>query len=236
MDISRKLAAAAVAGAFLLSGCAANGDKRDPLEPMNRSIHQFNDTVDKAVIKPVAQGYREVVPQPLRTGVGNFFSNLDDAVVVVNDVLQFKVERAVVDLFRLLTNTTIGLGGLLDVATPMGLAKHNEDFGQTLGYWGIGNGPYLVLPFLGPSSIRDAFGRVVDWQYDPLSQHPREHERYSGLAVKVEDTRARLLDAEKVIDDAAIDPYVFIRDAYLQRRRNLVYDGDPPRRKLDDDE
>lgn len=234
--LSRKLAALAVTGAFLLGGCATNGDRRDPLEPMNRGIYQFNDVVDKAVIKPVAQGYKAILPQPVRTGVSNFFSNLDDAVVVVNDVLQFKLERSVTDLFRLITNTTIGLAGLLDIATPMGLEKHNEDFGQTLGYWGVGNGPYLVLPFLGPSSFRDGVGRVVDWQYDPLSQHPREQERYTGIAVKVESVRARMLDTDKLLDDAAIDPYVFVRDAYLQRRNSLVYDGNPPRRKFDDDE
>ncbi|MBS4096232.1 MAG: VacJ family lipoprotein [Sulfuricella sp.] len=232
----RKLAALAVASAFLLGGCATNGDKRDPLEPLNRGIYQLNDTVDKAVIKPVAQGYKAVLPQPVRTGVGNFFSNLDDAVVVANDLLQFKLERSVNDFLRLLTNTTIGLAGLLDVATPMGLEKHNEDFGQTLGYWGIPDGPYLVLPILGPSSFRDTLGRVADWQVDPLTQHPEVAERNWGVAVKLEDVRARLLDTDQVLDDAAIDPYVFVRDAYLQRRRNLVYDGEPPRRKFDDDE
>lgn len=225
-----------LAGSLLLGGCAVNGDRRDPLEPLNRGIYQFNESVDKAVIKPVAQGYKAVLPQPLRTGIGNFFSNLDDGLVVANDLLQLKLERAVTDLFRVITNTTIGLGGLLDIATPMGLEKHNEDFGQTLGYWGIGNGPYLVLPILGPSSFRDAVGRVADWQIDPVTNHPRVAERNSAVAVKFEDIRARLLDTDKVLDDAAIDPYVFVRDAYLQRRRNLIYDGNPPRQKFDEDE
>lgn len=221
---------------LLLGGCATNGDRRDPLEPLNRGIYQFNESVDKAVIKPVAQGYKEVLPQPVRTGVANFFSNLDDVLVLLNDLLQFKLERAAGDFSRIVWNTTAGIAGLFDVATEFGLEKHNEDFGQTLGYWGLGDGPYLVLPILGPSSLRDGLGRVVDWQFDPLTNHHDVADRNVAAVVKIEDTRARLLETDKVLDEAALDPYVFVRDGYLQRRRGLVYDGNPPRPKFDEDE
>ena len=217
-----------------LLGCAVNGDRRDPLEPLNRGIYKFNDAVDKAVVKPVAQGYKEAMPVPVRTAVGNFFSNLDDVLVLLNDLLQFKLERAASDFSRLVWNTTVGIAGLIDVATPMELPKHNEDFGQTLGYWGISNGPYLVLPILGPSTLRDTVGLVVDGHYDPVIKHDPVSERNTSIAVHGIDARSRLLDAEKVLDEAAIDRYVFLRDAYLQRRRGLVYDGNPPRGKLED--
>lgn len=219
-----------------LLGCATNGDPRDPLEPLNRGIYKFNDVVDKAVLKPVATGYKEAMPDPVRTAIGNFFSNLDDVLVLFNDLLQFKFDQAASDFSRLVWNTTVGIAGLIDVATPMGLPKHNEDFGQTLGYWGIGNGPYLVLPFLGPSTLRDAVGTAVDVHFDPVVQHTPVPERNSAIAIHSVDTRSRLLDAEKVLDEAAIDRYVFLRDAYLQRRRGLVYDGNPPRVKLEDDD
>ncbi len=219
-----------------LLGCATNGDPRDPLEPLNRGIYKFNDVVDKAVIKPVATGYKEAMPDPVRTAIGNFFSNLDDVLVLLNDLLQFKLDRAASDFSRLVWNTSVGIAGLIDVATPMYLPKRNEDFGQTLGYWGVGNGPYLVLPILGPSTLRDTIGTVVDIQFDPVAQHTPVAERNTAIAVHTVDTRARLFDAEKVLDEAAIDRYVFLRDAYLQRRRGLVYDGNPPREKLEDDD
>jgi len=236
MKISHIALSAFLLASVLLSGCAVNGDRRDPVEPLNRGIYQFNETVDKALIKPVAQGYNEVLPQPVRTGVSNFFSNLDDVLVIFNDLLQFKLTQAVSDFSRVLWNTTVGVLGLFDVSSSMGLEKHNEDFGQTLGYWGIADGPYVMLPILGPSSLRDALGRVVDWQVDPLVQHYNVAERNTASVVKMEDMRARLLKTDKVLDEAAIDPYVFLRDAYLQRRRALVYDGNPPRTKFDEDE
>jgi len=236
MKNSRFIFSAFLLASVLLSGCAVNGDRRDPIEPLNRSIYEFNDTVDRALIKPVAQGYNEILPQPVRTSVGNFFSNLDDVLVIFNDLLQFKLTQAVSDFSRVLWNTTLGVLGLFDVSSSMGLEKHNEDFGQTLGYWGITDGPYLVLPILGPSSLRDAVGRIADWQVDPLAQHYNVTERNVANVVKVEDIRARLLQTDKVLDTAAIDPYVFLRDAYLQRRRALVHDGNPPRAKFDDDE
>jgi len=225
-----------LAGAVLLGGCASNGDRRDPLEPFNRGVYQFNDSVDKAVIKPVAQGYTEVLPQPVRTGIANFFSNLDDVLVLLNDLLQFKLTQAVSDLNRIVWNTTLGIGGLFDVSSKLGLEKHNEDFGQTLGYWGVGDGPYLVLPILGPSNLRDTAGRVVDWQFDLVTNYHDVPVRNSATVVRLEDTRSRLLQTDKILDEAAIDPYVFVRDAYLQRRRSLVYDGNPPHRKFDEDE
>lgn len=218
-----------------LLGCATNGDRRDPLEPLNRGIYKFNDVVDRTVLKPVATGYKEVTPDQVRTAVGNFFSNLDDALVLLNDLFQFKLEQAASDFSRLVWNTTAGIAGLIDVATPMELPKHNEDFGQTLGYWGIGNGPYLVLPLFGPSTLRDTVGLAVDSRFDPVWQHTPVDERNTAVAIHTVDGRSRLLDAEKVLDEAAIDRYVFLRDAYLQRRRGLVYDGNPPREKFEND-
>lgn len=216
-----------------LGGCATvNGpkDPRDPWEGFNRGVYKFNTDVDNAILKPVAQGYENVVPQPARTGVSNFFSNLGDIVVLVNDLLQLKGRQAASDFSRLVWNTTLGLGGLIDVATPMDLPKHNEDFGQTLGYWGVGSGPYLVLPLLGPSSLRDGTGTLVDYtQFDQLHRiKPYHPTRMAVLTLQTVDTRANLLRASNLLDQAALDPYVFLREAYLQRRENLVYDGNPP--------
>ena len=226
---------ALLAIAFALSGCATNGDPRDPLEPLNRGIYKFNDTVDKAVIKPVAQGYKAVLPNPIRTGVTNFFSNINDVFVAVNNVLQFKLNDAVSDVGRIIANTTFGVGGIFDVASNWGMEKHNEDFGQTLGYWGIGDGPFLMLPILGPSNVRDTVGLVAYFELDPVLRLHNIPERNSLSTLRFVNTRARMLDAEKVLDEAALDPYTFLRDAYIQHRRNDVYDGNPPREKLEDD-
>lgn len=220
---------------FALTGCATNGDPRDPLEPLNRGIYKFNDTVDEAVMKPVAKGYKAVLPNPVRTGVGNFFSNIDDALIAVNNLLQFKFSQAASDVARMIANTTFGIGGLFDVATSFGLEKHNEDFGQTLGYWGIGDGPFLMLPLLGPSNLRDAVGLAAYYQLDPVWNLSHVPTRNTLGALRVLDHRARLLDAEKVLDEAALDPYTFLRDAYIQQRRSLIYDGNPPREKLEDE-
>ncbi len=198
------------------------------MEPLNRGIYQFNDAFDKALAKPVAQAYDAVVPDALQMMVRNFFSNLDDVVVTFNNVLQLKLGQALQDGARVLVNSTVGILGVADVASAIGLDKHEEDFGQTLGRWGIGNGPYLVLPFLGPSSLRDGFGRLVDVKVDPIFRIDHIPTRNQTLTVKFETKRADLLDAEKVVDEAAIDRYSFIRDAYLQRRRSLVHDGSPP--------
>lgn len=219
--------------ALLLGGCATNGDPRDPLEPLNRGIYQFNDAVDRGVMKPVAKGYKAVLPQPVRTGVGNFFSNLDDVVVLLNDLLQFKFGQAASDFSRLVWNTSVGILGLIDVATPMDLPKHNEDFGQTLGRWGVGNGPYLVLPLLGPSNLRDTVGLVVDYRVDPVYQQDDMADRNTAIVLRAIHKRSVLLGAEDVVREGALDPYSFVRDAYLDRRRNLIYDGKPPK---DEDE
>lgn len=215
--------------ALQLAGCASNGDPRDPLEPMNRAIHDFNEGLDRAVLKPVATGYQTVMPKFAQTGVRNFFSNLNDVTVLANDILQFKLESSASDFLRISFNTTFGFLGLLDIASEMGLHKHNEDFGQTLGRWGVGDGPYLVLPFFGPSSFRDGAGLVVDSQYtDPLRQVDDIATRNQLWVVRAVSRRADLLDAKRAIDAAALDPYEFSRDLYLEYRRGQVYDGKPP--------
>ena len=236
MKISITLKLVLLSIVLALTGCATNGDPRDPLEPLNRGVYKFNDAVDQAVFKPVAKGYKAVLPNPVRTGVGNFFANIDDALIAVNNLLQFKFGAALSDVGRLLTNTTIGVGGLFDVASGFGLEKHNEDFGQTLGYWGIGDGPFLMLPLLGPSNVRDTVGLAAYYYLDPVWNLSHIPTRNTLGAIRVVDRRARLLDAEKILDEAALDPYTFLRDAYIQQRRNLIYDGSPPPLKLEDDE
>lgn len=216
----------------LLAGCASARNPADPLEPLNRSIYRFNDFADKAAAKPLAKAYDKVMPGPARIMAGNFISNLDDALVTVNDLLQFKFEQAASDGSRFVFNSTFGVFGLLNVASR--LEKHNEDFGQTLGYWGVGKGPYLVLPFLGPSSVRDGIGLYVD----TLAGIPNRVEDISSrnqyYLTSFIHRRAGLLDQEKVLDEAIIDRYEFMRDSYLLYRRSQVYDGNPPRPKYDD--
>ena len=220
-----------------LGGCASPGhNPKDPFESFNRGVYKFNDTLDKVVVKPVAKGYNTVLPSPVRRGVSNFFSNLNDVTVAVNDLLQLKGKQAISDTGRILVNTTVGLFGLIDVASSVGLAKHNEDFGQTLGYWGIGSGPYLMLPFLGPSSVRDSVGLYADTATSESDRLKHVGVRNEVYATSLLAKRAALLDDEVVLDEAAIDRYSFIRDAYLQHRQNLVYDGNPPREKYDDED
>jgi len=220
-----------------LGGCASpSHNPKDPFESFNRGAYKFNDALDRAVLKPVAKGYNAVMPAPARRGLSNFFSNLNDVTVTANDVLQFKVKQAASDTGRILVNTTVGILGLIDVATPMGLEKHNEDFGQTLGYWGVGSGPYLMLPFLGPSSVRDSVGLYADTITSQTSRIKHVAVRNEVYLTSFVVKRSNLLDEEKVLDEAAIDRYSFIRDAYLQHRQNLVYDGNPPREKYDDED
>jgi phospholipid-binding lipoprotein MlaA len=223
---------------IFLGGCASTSgyhNPKDPLEPLNRSVYQFNDALDKAVIKPVAKGYNAAVPAPGRTMVNNFFSNLDDVLVTLNDVLQFKLVQATSDFGRILINTTIGAFGLVDAATATGFEKHNEDFGQTLGYWGIGSGAYLMLPFFGPSSVRDGIGLYADTITSPTAKLKPIRRNQTTIADGVRK-RSNLLENEKLMDEAELDRYSFIRDAYLSHRQSLVYDGNPPREKYEEDE
>jgi phospholipid-binding lipoprotein MlaA len=224
--------------AATLSGCATSPagkrDARDPWERVNRATFKFNDAVDRAVAKPVAKGYRKVAPQFVETGVSNFFDNLEYPVVLVNDLLQGKFKAALNDTGRLLLNTTLGLGGLLDPASDAGLDKNDEDFGQTLGKWGAKSGPYLVLPFFGPSTVRDGFGNVADRFTEPLTYVERDRIRFSLQAVGLVDTRARLLDLEETLNQA-YDRYAFLRNAYLQRREYEVTDGEVAEEPLDEE-
>lgn len=221
----------------LLSGCATiNGeaDPDDPLESFNRAMYSFNDTLDQAILKPVAQGYNAALPDPVNKSVSNFFSNLEDVVVVFNDLLQFKIEQALSDTARVFFNSTIGVFGLFDVASGMDMPKHDEDFGQTLGYWGVDTGAYIVWPFFGPSNVRDTVGSISDAYVNPLYDITPRDTQTGLVIVDVIDTRAGLLSASKILKEAALDPYLFVRDAYLQRRQSLVYDGNPPKLKFDE--
>lgn len=218
--------------ASTISGCASLPEntervEEDPWEHYNRSVFEFNDAVDRAILKPVAKGYRAVTPDPVESGVSNFFQNLTYPVVIINQLLQGKFVDAASDTGRFLVNSVLGIGGIFDPATSMGLERNNEDFGQTLGAWGVSSGPYLVLPFLGPSTLRDAPALYADWQVDLLYQF-ESPEVYYLTALGAVDTRAQLLDLESQLE-SAYDQYSFIRNAYLQRREYLVHDGDPPR-------
>lgn len=203
-------------------------DERDPFESYNRAMYSFNDTVDQAVVRPVAQAYKDYLPNLMQTGISNFFDNIGDLNVMINNLLQFKIENAVSDFGRILWNSTVGIFGLIDVASHMGLQKHDEDFGQTFAVWGIPEGPYIVLPFLGPSTGRDTVGWVGDIYVDPLFAIEDNNTYWGLVALRFIDTRADLLSASRILEQAAIDPYIFVRDAYLQHRRNLIHDGNPP--------
>ncbi len=216
--------------ACTLCGCATGPDPRDPLEPFNRKIYAFNEGADRMVLKPVAKGYVAVMPQLARRGVTNFFNNNFNMVVTTfNDALQLKGTKVPVDIARIMTNLIFGLGGLIDVATALKIENRREDFGQTLGYWGVASGPYLVLPLLGSSSPRDGVGLAVDFVVSPFFYlDPNAQVRWGMLVLDVINTRANLLDAEKMLDAAAMDRYSFLRDSYLQRREYLINDGNPP--------
>ncbi|MDT8403493.1 VacJ family lipoprotein [Sulfuriflexus sp.] len=221
---------------LVLQGCATvegSTDPEDPFESFNRAMYSFNTTVDKAILKPAAEGYNAVLPDPVNKGISNFFSNLNDVVIIFNDLLQLKLEQGIHDTARVFFNTTIGLLGFFDVASAMELPKHNEDLGQSLGYWGVNTGPYLVLPLLGPSNIRDTVGLIGDAYVDPVNDINPDDTRTGLIVLNVVDTRAGLLSASKVLQEAALDEYLFTRDAYLQRRQNLVYDGNPPKPSFD---
>jgi phospholipid-binding lipoprotein MlaA len=224
--------AAALTVLAALSGCASvppeAQDPRDPWQPYNRAVFKFNTDFDNAFLKPTAQAYQFITPEPLDKGVTNFFNNIADATSAANNLFQFKLSRAGSDVGRVFINTTVGFAGFFDVATNVGLPSYKEDFGQTLGYWGFGAGPYFVLPILGPSTVRDSFGVAGDVVLDPFFSISKNEVYWGFVTLRVVDRRADLLTAGELIDEAAIDRYALIRDAYLQRRRTLVHDGDPP--------
>lgn len=207
-------------GAALLAGCASgpHANPADPFEGYNRGMTRFNDGLDEAVFKPVATAYKEVTPQPVRSGVTNVFANLGDAWSFVNNLLQLRMAGALDSLVRFNVNTVFGIGGLFDVASEMGIERHKQDFGLTLGRWGVPSGPYLVLPLLGPSTVRDTVALPVDWQGDVVTQIDHVPTRNSLYTLRVVDTRANLLSAGSVLESAALDKYSFTRDAYLQYR------------------
>ena len=217
-----------VAGILMVTGCATQAN-RDPLEGINRGVYKFNDVTDKVVFKPVATVYKAITPSPIRKGVNNFFNNIGSVISTVNNLLQFKFSDAFTEAGRFVINSTFGIAGLIDVAGMDKIPVHKEDFGQTLGKWGAGNGAYLVLPFLGPSSVRDTAGLVVDiYAFDPITYVHREGEvaaHHVLRGVQFLDKRTELLDAKDIVDDASLDPYAFMRDAYLQRRNTQINDG-----------
>lgn len=223
----------AAALVFSLAGCATNNPK-DPLEPFNRAMFEFNDAIDQAALKPAAQAYVKL-PSFVQTGVGNFFGNLNDVPTALNNFLQGKLDDGLSDVMRVAVNTTMGIGGLLDIGSEAGLTKHKEDFGQTLGKWGVRSGPYVVLPFLGASTLRDTAALPVDTVSEPWHYKRPVHWRNPGTLLRVVDQRAVLLDASNLLEEAALDRYVFVRDAYLQRRQSQVYDGEPPETSYEHD-
>lgn len=218
------------------AGCAtippdAGKNPTDPWEVYNRHVFEFNDRADQYVLRPVAEGYEKVVPGPVRDCIGNIFRNVGDVGNAINNLLQGKPFDASSDICRVVLNSTVGVFGCFDVATRVGLTRNNEDFGQTLGKWGLEPGPYFVLPILGPSTFRDALGRAADTYSDPVTYIQYDAYQIATQAVRVVDVRASLLQAGRLLEGAATDKYQFTRDAYLQRRRNLIYDGNPPRQK-----
>ena len=226
----RSASLALLAGVLALQGCATvkTADARDPWESMNRSVYQFNDVVDNVAIKPAAQLYAKVLPSFVRTGVSNFLGNLGDVWSMANSALQLKGQATAETFMRINVNTFFGLGGLLDVATEMRLEKRREDFGQTLGYWGVKPGPYVVLPLLGPSTLRDTLALPLDMQGDVSRQISDEATRNALTVTRVLDIRSGLLQTVDVVKAASLDPYSFVRDGFLQKRRNDIYDGNPP--------
>lgn len=220
----------ALSATLFLHGCATTASNpKDPAEGFNRAMFSVHEGIDTVVLKPVAKGYDAVAPDFVQTGVSNFFSNIGDLPTAANSLLQGKPNDAIADMGRFLINSTFGILGLIDIATPAGIEKHNEDFGQTFGVWGADSGAYVFLPIFGPRSTRDTAGLVFDLWADPVSHVDHVPTRNTFIAVRAVNTRAELLPADKVIEEAALDKYAYIRDAYLQRRLNLVYDGNPPR-------
>jgi phospholipid-binding lipoprotein MlaA len=230
MITRRALVHAAAVGlaASLVAGCAASPSRVDPFEPMNRAFYQVHDAVDTAVMKPAIQLYVDVVPQPLRQAVSNFFNNIDDLISAANDLLQGDLDRFGNDMGRVTLNTGWGLGGLIDIASMLGIERGNQDFGLTFGKWGLDQGPYLFVPLFGPTTFRDGAGWITRLFVGPVGFVPDVPVRNTLYGVGAVDLRAQVSEASAIVDTAALDRYLFIRNAYLQRRRYLLYDGKPP--------
>lgn len=203
-------------------------DPQDPLEAVNRKVYKFNDVADRYVLRPVAKTYADITPQPVKTGVSNFFDNLTYPITIVNGVLQLKFKQAASDTGRFLLNSTVGILGLVDVAGQQGMERHDEDFGQTLGYWGVGEGWFLMLPLLGPSTNRDLIGRGGDYFSDPTYYVDEPQVEYPLIALRAVNSRAGLLGAPENFLNQQLDPYVAMRTAYLEQRWSLIHDGKPP--------
>ena len=227
---SLALAAAIVS----LAGCAAAPSRDDPFEPMNRASYRVHEVVDGKIVKPMVQAYVDYTPHPVQRGISNFFGNIDDFFSFINDVLQGKPDKAGNDLGRVITNTAFGVLGLIDIASDAGVPKGNEDFGQTFGYWGLPQGPYIFIPVFGPTTVRDGTGWIIRAYASPIGYIPDVATRNILWGIGAVDLRASALQAESLINQAALDPYTFIRRSYLQRREYLVYDGKPPPPKDDE--
>lgn len=225
-SLERSLVAAAAIA--LLAGCAAAPSRDDPFEPMNRASYRVHEVVDGKIVKPMVQAYVDYTPPLVRKGVSNFFGNIDDFFSFINDVLQGKPDKAGNDLGRVITNTGFGLLGLIDIASDAGVPKGEEDFGQTFGYWGIPQGPYIFIPVFGPTTVRDGTGWIIRAYASPIGYIEDVSTRNLLVGLGLVDLRASALQAESLINQAALDPYTFIRSSYLQRRQYLVYDGKPP--------
>jgi len=230
---TRGLTVAVLASSALLQGCATRQNP-DPLESMNRKVFSFNETLDENVLRPVATGYKAVTPQPTRTAISNFGGNIKDIWSAINLFLQGHPGEGATQLMRVSVNTTFGLAGFIDIATPMRLERQNEDFGQTLGVWGVKPGAYIVWPFLGPSTLRDSVGLPGDMYFSASRVFSNDPEVYWVSALTLVNARASLLDVSNLLGDVALDRYAFVRDAYLQRRQNLIYNGEPPEDIQDD--
>jgi phospholipid-binding lipoprotein MlaA len=229
MRKTRRWAVGGLLALACMGGALAEENPHDPYEGFNRSMFAVHEVIDKYAAKPVAQVYDNVAPLPVKAGVGNFFGNVGDLWVGVNSALQGKFSDAGVDLGRLLVNSTVGIFGLFDVASELGLERHDEDFGQTMAVWGVGSGGYLFWPVIGSRTVRDTLGWGVDLMLDPVGYVDPVPVRNSLRGLRIVDIRASLLPADKVVEEAALDKYAYIRDAYLQRRRNQIFDGRPPR-------
>jgi phospholipid-binding lipoprotein MlaA len=220
--------AAIVFAAWLAAGCAASPSRDDPFEPMNRGLYQVHDAVDTAIMKPAIQMYIDVVPEPVRQAVSNVFNNVDDMISIVNDLLQGKLDKFGNDMGRVMLNTLWGVGGMFDLASMVGIERGNEDFGQTFAVWGFDQGPYLFVPIFGPTTFRDGAGWIARIAVGPVGYIPDVPVRNVLYGAGAVDLRAQAVGSSQLVETAALDRYLFIRNAYLQRRRYLVYDGKPP--------